>query len=145
MTDNQSQEKDRRKYVRLSEEDLIVCETFSAGTFEQQKSSDKFYAFTKNLGEGGILFESDVFFDIGVMLKLEIDIPGWEKYKAEFYKGDAPSGRKPFVVLGKVVRVEDIGGGRFDIGVVFMAVDGGHKMALHKYVEQSDKGRDGRS
>jgi hypothetical protein len=131
--------KERRKFVRLSEEDLILCELFSAGTLEQQPAVGKFYAFTKNVGEGGILFESDMFFDMGTLLKLEIDIPGWEKYKTEFCKGDAPTGSHPLVVLGKVVRVEDIGGHRYDIGVAFTAVDSGHKLALHKYVEKAGK------
>ena len=141
MTGDQSQEKERRKYVRISEEDLIVCDPFGAGAFQQQQSGEKLYAFTKNLGEGGILFESDIFFEMGSMLKLEIDIPGWEKYKSELCKGETMPGSKPFVVLGKVVRVEDIGGGRYDIGVVFIAVDGGQKLALHKYVEQAGKNK----
>ena len=136
MLDSQPHGKDRRRYVRLSEEDLIVCEPFSEESIEPQKAADKFYAFTKNLGEGGILFESDTFFDLGSPLKLEIDIPGWEKYRAEFFKGDEHPGRKPFVVLGKVVRVEDIGGGRYEIGLAFTAVDSGNKLALHKYVEK---------
>lgn len=140
MPESEFNGKDRRKYVRLSEEDLIVCEPFSSEAFEQQRNVEKFYAFTKNLSEGGILFDSDTFFEMGTLLKLEIDIPGWEKYKAEFFKGEGPSGRKPFVVLGKVTRIEDIGGGRFEIGVAFTAVDSGHKMALHKYVEQTGKG-----
>lgn len=139
MAENQYQGKDRRKFVRLTEEDLIVCEPFEAGSFEHSKTGDKFYAFTKNLGEGGILFESDTFFEMGSLLKLEIDIPGWEKYKSEFNKSDGPCAQKPFVVLGKVVRIEDIGGGRFEIGAAFSAVDSGQKTALHKYVEQSGK------
>jgi hypothetical protein len=94
----------------------------------------RMHAFTKSLSEGGILFGSDEAFEIGSLLKLELDIPGWEKFKPEFYKGNKPSGRQPLIVLGKVVRIEDVGKGQFDIGVAFTAMDQGHKLALKKYL-----------
>lgn len=126
---------DRRRYARVNEEDLLVCEPFDV-TALVGAPGQKSHAFTKSLSEGGILFESGTPFSLGSLLKLQIDIPGWEKYKAEFVKSDVPSGRHPFVVLGKVVRVEDVGGGIHDIGVVFLAVDSGHRFALKKYIQR---------
>jgi hypothetical protein len=131
--------KERRKYVRVDEEDLVVCEPYDIHTFGGSGST-RLSAFTKNLSEGGILFESDTIFDIGMVLRLEIDIPGWEEFKPES-KGSASSGRQPLIVLAKVVRVEDLGGGFFDIGVAFTAVDSDHQVALRKYLERAIKER----
>ncbi len=134
---------EKRKYVRIPEEDLVVCAPFDMSVFGGASAmvTKRMHAFTKSLSEGGILFESDQPFDIGVLLKLELDIPGWEKYKPEFYKGNVPSGRHPLVVLGKVVRIEDVGKGQFDIGVVFSAMDSGHKLALKKYLDVQAKAK----
>ena len=126
---------DRRRFTRIDEEDLLVCEPFNANSFGGH-GDKRMRAFTKSLSEGGILFESDTIFELATLLRLEIDIPGWEKYKPEFRKSSESIGRRPLVVLGKVVRVEDVGGGFFDIGVAFAAVDEGHRMALKKYLER---------
>jgi hypothetical protein len=128
---------ERRKYIRLNEENLLVCELVSPGEFEHETAGEKLYVFTKNLGEGGVLFESDIFFEIGAMLKFEIDIPEWGDGKFEDRKSGASSIKKPFVAIGKVVRAEEIGRHRFDVGVVFAAVDSGQKLALQKYLEMA--------
>ncbi len=129
---------ERRKFLRVHEEDVTVCEPFDASTLSGA-SRKRVHVITKDLSQGGLLFESGEAYAIGAILKLEVGIPGWEKFKQEFFKADALSGRHPLVVLGKVVRVEDVGGGNYDIGVVFMALDSGHKIALQKYLEQAAK------
>lgn len=131
---------ERRKYFRLFEENVLTCELFSAAAFGSAKLN-QVHTFTKSLSEGGILFESDVIFNIGAVLKLQIALPGWEKFKPEFYKSEGATSRKPLVVLGRVVRVEEVGPKRYDIGVLFGAVDSGHKLALKKYLEHARKNR----
>ncbi len=141
MTQKNMVKDERRKYFRLLEEDVLTCELFSAAAFGST-NANKIHTFTKSLSEGGILFESDVMFDIGAVLKLQIDLPGWEKFKPEFYKSEGPTSRKPLIVLGKVVRVEVVSAGRYDIGVLFSAVDSGHKLALKKYLDRARKNRE---
>lgn len=133
MANNEHAGPDRRKYVRLNEEDLLVCEPISVEMIEPH-TCDKFYAFTKNISEGGVLFESDTFFEIGTMLKLQIDIPGWDKIEAELNPAPRVHDQKAFVVLGKVVREADISAHRFEVGVAFMAADATQKKVLQKYV-----------
>ncbi len=125
---------ERRQFIRIDEEDLLVCEPFDPANFSGSIAK-RIRTFTKSLSESGILFETNDPYAVGALLKLQIDIPGWEKYKLEFYKADVLSRHQPLVVLGKVVRVEDIGQGRFDIGVVFTAIDSGHRLALKKYLQ----------
>lgn len=124
---------ERRKFVRIHEEDLLVCEPFDVSVLAGA-SKKRAHVFTKNLSDGGLLFESCCFFEIGTILKIQADIPGWEKYKVEFLKADDVSGSRPLVVLGKVVRIEDVGDGKFDVGVVFAAIDNEHRTALGKYI-----------
>ena len=133
-------DQERRKFTRVAEEDLLICEPFDASAFGGDMKK-RVHVFTKSLSEGGILFESTEIFPIGSLLKLQLDIPGWEKYKVGFYKGNTPSGSHFLVVLARVVRVEDLGGGIFDIGVAFVALDSGHKLALKKYLELESAGR----
>jgi len=132
--------KERRKFARIEEEDLLICELYdihrSGGPDTASTSS-----FTKNVSEGGVLFESDTIFDLGTVLRLEIDIPGWNAYLKGTDRATASSARHPLTVLGKVVRVEDIGDGFFDIGVAFTAVDSEHREALRKYLEQASRGK----
>jgi len=71
------------------------------------------------------------------VLRIEIKIQDWEKFKPEFYKPDKLTVSKPLVAIVKVVRVEDIGGGQYEIGVDFSGMDEGHRIALAKYVKKT--------
>ena len=125
---------DRRKYFRLPEEDVLLCEPFTAAALEG--SGFGRHGFTRSLSEGGILFDTDAPFEIGKLLKIELELPGWEKFERKFFRPDAPVDPKPLVVIGKVVRVEDLGNGRYEVGVAFAALDKGHKQALKQYIEK---------
>ncbi len=120
---------ERRKYARVSHDSILKCERFTIPP-QDEKSTYK----TKNISAGGILFESDKKYDLGEILKLEISAQGWDKYLVEFYKPDKLSISEPVKVLGRVVRIEDIGEGRYDIGVEFAAIDEMHRKALARYL-----------
>ena len=68
-----------------------------------------------------------------------MDIPGWNKYRNECCKTDVISSHQPLVILDKVMRIEEVGEGRYDIGVAFTAVDSDHRLALKKYFEKNEK------
>ncbi|RKY34957.1 MAG: hypothetical protein DRP78_05940 [Candidatus Omnitrophota bacterium] len=127
---------EQRKYVRLSRQDILQYKRFTAKDFNLDAPEDNIKSVTKNYSAGGALFETDTEFKIGDLLRIEITIPGWEKFKAEFYKEDDVTISKPLVVLTSVVRVKVICPGKFEIGVCFSAIDDGHKWAVMKYVNQ---------
>ena len=131
---------EKRKYVRIAEKDILQCKKFTAEDLQSEETSEHIKAVTINISVGGILFESDIKFDIGELLKLEIDISGWEKFRAEFYKEDATSTEQPLIVLANVIRVEviepDI---KYDIGACISAIDEGHKWAIMKYIDNKVK------
>lgn len=90
----------------------------------------------KNYSGGGVLFESTIRYDIGDLLKLEIALPGWERFKNEFYKEDRLSRSDPVVVLASVVRVECMGPpSLFDVGVCFVGIDEDDRWAVIKQID----------
>jgi len=127
---------ERRKYIRLANDSVLWCRKYSLmGTSESE--IEAVASKVKDISAGGALFETRENYTLGDLVKLEIDIPGWEKYKAEFFKGDHVTRNEPVVILAKVVRVEIIHSGElYDIGVVFAGIDDGHQWALLKYIRK---------
>lgn len=126
---------ERRKYVRLDSRDVLKCKRFSMEDFLPGKTAGSIEAVAKNYNAGGLLFESSVLFNVGELLKIELAIPGWERYKSEFYKDGPTPEDGPLVVLATVVRVEIVDpDSKFDIGVSFSAIDAGHRNALLKFI-----------
>ncbi|MCA9400444.1 MAG: PilZ domain-containing protein [Candidatus Omnitrophica bacterium] len=133
---NQLQEIERRKFVRIPQNYILRFAPLNPEDFTGSGLEQQILGVVKNLSVGGALFESRVPLSTGTLLKVEIELPGWEKFKSEFYKNDKTTQSSPLVALATVVRVEVIvPNDKFDIGVVFSAVDQGHKWALMQYVE----------
>ena len=128
-------DKERRKYVRVNSDDIVRCEKYS---IPRVAESERSKAVARNVSGGGILVESAKKYDIGEVLRLEIELPGWEKYKAEFYKPDQIAVSKPFVVIGTVVYCKQKGS-KYEIGVDFSGLDEGHRWALIKYLKAKIK------
>ncbi|MBU1862732.1 MAG: PilZ domain-containing protein [Candidatus Omnitrophica bacterium] len=127
---------ERRKYVRFKKSYILKCEHY---TIPRKADEQEINSASKNISAGGILFESNSSYNIGDILKLEINLPQWEKDKPEFYKATSLSSSQPLIALGTVMRVEIITEGLFDIGVCFSAVDEGHLMALIRYIDERIK------
>ena len=133
---------ERRKYVRIPSEHIIHYETFTARQIFEDNPESTMKSITKNLSAGGIMFSASCKFEVGTLLKLEIDLPGWERFKAEFYKMEEVTRSKPVVVLATVVRVEMIVPDQvYEIGTSFVGIDEGHRWALLNYVKTKIKER----
>ena len=124
----------RRKYVRIPDNSVITCEKYA---IPRKGADERYEVKARNLSAGGLLFVTDKKFNMADILRLEVEIHNWEKFKAEFYKPDALTTSKPLVVIAEVVRVEAIGGGKYEIGVDFSGMDEGHRLALDKYVKKA--------
>jgi len=125
-------EQERRKYLRMPVERLLKCEKYS---IPRPPESERLQLKTKNLSGGGLLFSSKQEFKPGDLLRLEVDLSGWEKYKPEFYKPDATISSKPLMILASVSRVQPQKDGTFDIGVSYSGLDEGHRLALIKFLK----------
>lgn len=87
---------------------------------------------SRDLSSSGILFHSTILYEVGDMIRLEIPLYGWEKFKTEFTKPGAKT-HEPVIVLGKVVYVLLVEGG-YQVGVHFIGIDADHQQALRKYL-----------
>ena len=136
MNEENKSQLDRRKYVRIPAQYVLRQHVFSLSNIGNDDVSAYATAVTKNVSAGGMLFETESIYEIGTLLKVELDIPGWEKFKTEFYREDILSRSKPVIVIASVVRVEVIEpNARYDIGACFVGIDEGHQLALAKCLE----------
>jgi len=122
---------EKRKFTRMRISRSVKHVKFHLGS----TSPSLLNALSKDLSAGGVLFESEIKYDTGDIVRMEIDLPGWEKYKPEFYKLHL-SKSDPVITLVKVTRVKPLGGGIYEIGASFVGIDDGHQMALAKYIKQ---------
>lgn len=72
----------------------------------------------------------------GDILKMNLSVPGWEKYKNEFIKLNQPTNRQPLVVLGEV-KWTSKEGNLTNIGMDFVGIDQDHQAALKKFLDNS--------
>ena len=132
MTD--SRDIERRRYVRLERQHMVRHEKYVFQLVEEQEAFEE--GMLKNYSQNGALFETGTRYRMGDIVKLAITIPGWERYKKEFYKEDKTSRTEPVVVLACVVRVEALVFDKiYDIGVQFVSIDEGDRWSLMKQIK----------
>jgi hypothetical protein len=90
----------------------------------------------KDVSAGGILVDSPRAYPLGTLLKLELRVPGWGRYQNHFGPVQDADVR-PLVALGKVVRVEQMDSGSYELGVKFQNVYPDDLDALVKFLEAS--------
>ncbi|MBI5150187.1 MAG: PilZ domain-containing protein [Candidatus Omnitrophica bacterium] len=132
MTDPSSLE--RRHYVRLDRQHMLRHERYDFQMVEEREAFEE--GMLKNYSQNGALFEVRTKYHVGDIVKLAITIPGWERYKNEFYKEDKTSRVEPVVVLACVIRVEAlILNEIYDIGVQFVSIDEGDRWSLMRQIK----------
>jgi hypothetical protein len=125
---------ERRKYIRLQHQHILYHEKYDLRGHKDQKIVE---GVLKNYSPGGVLFETKTPYRIGDLLKLEMAIPGWERFKTEFYKQDKLSRMDPVIVLASVIRVECIVPDQlYENGVCFVGIDEGDRWALIKQIKE---------
>ncbi|MCK5708109.1 MAG: PilZ domain-containing protein [Candidatus Aureabacteria bacterium] len=126
---------EKRKYIRIPRENVMyvsLCDIHAEMNLKQENT--KIEVRTKDISAGGILFESSKKFDIEDLLKIEIILPNWEKYKKTFFGSDISYPTKPFLILGKVIRIEFLRDNIYDIGINFVGVETSHQELLLNYL-----------
>ena len=87
----------------------------------------------RDLSLTGVRFESEGAYEPGTLLQLDLELPGWEKERIDFYREEDVL--KPLTVLAEV-RWSKPAGERFEIGALFVNVDAWHLKALQRYLEK---------
>jgi len=125
---------ERRRYVRLERQHMLRHEKYNFRMVEEREAFEE--GMLKNYSHNGALFEAGTKYRIGDIVKLAITIPGWERYKNEFYKQDRTSRAEPVVVLACVIRVEALVLNEiYDIGVQFVSIDEGDRWSLMRQIK----------
>lgn len=119
----------RRNYQRVP---LDASVSFRELSFH--KAGEAEMAHYKDVSGGGLLLESPHAVPLGVLLKLEIRVPGWGKHQERFGTA-AENDLRPLVALGEVVRVEKMDSGQFELGVKFCNVYPDDLASLMRFVD----------
>lgn len=96
-------------------------------------------AESKDISAGGVLFSSDHAYQVGDIIRMELHITGWENFKSIPAMQQQNIKKLPVLVLGKVMRVEEVDSKNFDIGVAFVGIDDVQQQALLKFISHHMK------
>ena len=106
----------KRRFIRIDfSADIMVRQISLAGSPELKMAN------SKNLSESGILFTSNMPYDIGSKLQIQIPISECDE---------------TIVVIGTVVRTEIYGQDQYDIGVSFLEMDSSTKSELSSFLSR---------
>lgn len=117
-------------YIRVPKDFVVTYNELSMGSGEREKFTSKLI----NISVHNILFESEKKYTDGTVIKLEFQMPRWEKFSPEFMKFDRTSISKPFVAIGQVGQVWEYEKDRYLLGVELKNVDTTHSEALRRYL-----------
>ncbi len=106
---------EKRRYIRVDFDSRIVVRHIGF-----HDDPDAFFVRGRNISAGGILFETDVCFEIGAKLQLSI----------QFGRRNAEA-----KLTGAVVRSERNPGGGYDTGLAFLRMDRPAKNEISAYLE----------
>ncbi len=123
---------DKRRYKRLPKKSKLLYKIIEFS--DREKALKK--AIYKDIGGGGMLFESEEPIEIGTLLKVEFDLQGWQKYYPGFFKFDQTSVSEPITVVAQVVRIEELEKDkRYEIGVKFVNIDELYRTGIIEFIE----------
>jgi len=112
---------------------VVACEPF---TDQPVRGECADQAVMSNLSAGGLLLKSEKNYGIGDVLHIEMTLPGWEK----FASAGAVAVSSPLLDLrGKVVRIEELADGMYEIGVRITGMDECRRVALERFIYEQVK------
>lgn len=124
---------ERRQFERLNRTDVIQVKEFAFPDRGQYESAQ-----IKDISGGGLQIESKKFFPEKTLLKIEMNISGWQRYSKTFLKHFGAPSTRPLIVLAEVVRCNAvIIGARYDIALVFSGIDEGQRQALVRFIRDN--------
>lgn len=115
MTDGGYAGPEKRRYVRVDAKVIAWYKTDALGN-----GAETYGALTKNISCGGLLFETDEAVPVGAEVEVEMKVPGSPRMLRS---------------KGRTVRLEAVGGGRYDVGLAFESIPEGDRQALEAYIK----------
>ena len=130
-------EPERRKFKRLSKRASLKVRTLA---YESEPA--QLVTLYKDLGGGGMLFESERPYPEGTLLKIQAMIPGWGGYIRNF-KQTQDNEKHALVAVAEVVRAEKRLEKGFEVAVRFINIYENDHRALIEYIESMADEMDG--
>ena len=121
----------RRKFHRIPRDSLLVHEVVEFPSPPDPRGEGK----VRDLSPTGVRFRCERQYAPGTLLKLDLDLPGWEKNSVEYYRSDPDEALKPLVVLAEVRWSKKAGDG-YETGALFVNMDEWHRKALVSFLEK---------
>jgi len=119
MTNDVDFQIEKRRYQRL---DKTVVTWYKPLKKKSEHEFDETLGrLTKNIAGGGVLFETDELVPLKTELDLEIKLP---------------SVPRVIKARGRVVRIEEIGDNRYDIGVYFLNIEDDDRDAILQFISK---------
>ena len=128
-----SEPQEHRQFLRIPVQYPVTVKrmTMSSRSMEQEIEMA-----LKDVSANGALFQTPKLYQIGEVLLLKMNIPGWEKYKSDFIRPGTLTRSEPLNVVASVVRVEFLRPGHHEIGVCCVGIDENHQKALAKLIKK---------
>jgi c-di-GMP-binding flagellar brake protein YcgR len=115
---------ERRIYSRLAKKVNLRYKVFeSKEELAKRGLTHEQLSVTKDISAGGLLFLSDEQIPIDSIVELKVELPGKER---------------PIECLGRVIRVEAVKDGTYNIAACFLDIATADKARLSKYVESEE-------
>ncbi len=135
----------RRQYFRLEKNAAIALFPFDPYQELQLPSKANISNAStntelKNLGAGGVLIETEKPYALGDIVKLQITLKDWEAGQLALFQ-EAKAGSTLFRTIARVVRVEWVESGCYDIGFEFVGIAPEEKESLNRYLLSQMKTR----
>lgn len=121
--------RERRKFKRLPKSASLKVQVLA---YEEEAA--QFVTLYKDLGGGGMLFESKIPYEKGTLLKIQAMVPGWGGYIHNFKQAEENE-KQTLVTVAEVVRVESMEQKGFEVGVHFVNIYENDHRALIEYIE----------
>ncbi|MCK5879864.1 MAG: PilZ domain-containing protein [Holophagae bacterium] len=121
--------RERRKFKRLPKSASLKVQVLA---YEEKLSQD--VTLYKDLSGGGMLFESEIPYKEGTLLKIQAMVPGWGGYIRNFKRSE-DNEKQTLVTVAEVVRVEAMAEKGFEVGVRFVNIYENDHRALIEYIE----------
>ncbi len=96
-------------------------------------------AMIVNLSASGALVSTGQFFKEKTILKLEVDMPEWQKHTGSFFRHAVVLPSPPMLLTAEVVRSQRSNGGNHSVAVRFVGVDRMYTRTINNMVKEFER------
>ena len=96
-------------------------------------------AMIVNLSASGALLSSGQFYGEKTILKLQVDMPEWQKHTGSFFRHSVVLPSPPMILTGEVVRSKRSSAGSHAVAVRFVGIDRMYTRTINNMVKEFER------